>query len=195
MSTTAHNLRTLSRLASECIALAPQIEAAANLIADSLQAGGKVLACGNGGSAADAQHFVAELVGRFKHERKPLPAISLSSDPSVVTCIGNDYGYADVFARQVRGLGKRGDVLLAITTSGRSHNVLGALVSAGTLGMRGVVLMGAPRGGGDSAELFPHKTCIQVPSTDTARIQELHTAILHSMCEIIEQRFVTKETP
>jgi CMP-N,N'-diacetyllegionaminic acid synthase len=158
-------------------------------LAESVSAGGKLLACGNGGSAADAQHFVAELVGRLKLERAPLPAISLSSDPSVVTCLANDYGYDEVFARQVRAFGRPGDVLLAISTSGKSPNVLNAARAARELAMPVVSLIGEK--GDPLAALSDY--CIRIPTTNTQCIQELHMAVLHVLCGAIDDRILEKK--
>jgi CMP-N,N'-diacetyllegionaminic acid synthase len=155
-------------------------------LAECVTGGGKVLACGNGGSAADAQHFVAELVGRLKIERAPLPAISLSSDPSVVTCLANDYGYDELFARQVRAFGRPGDVLVAISTSGKSPNVLKAAHAARELGVRVVSLIGEK---GDALAALSDY-CIRIPTTTTQTIQELHMAVLHVLCAAIDDRIV-----
>jgi D-sedoheptulose 7-phosphate isomerase len=180
-------LMTLSQLASTVAdTLEGHIEQAGKLVADCLLTGNKVLACGNGGSAADAQHFVAELVGRMSRERRALAAVSLSTDPSVVTALGNDYGYERVFARQVEGLGQRGDLLLAISTSGRSANVLRAIEAARQRGLRTIALVGAS---GDSL-LADCDVCIHMPSPDTQRVQELHTAVLHAICDYVEQQLV-----
>ena len=174
----------LGRLAVRLTDLEPDIEAAADTIAGSLLQGGRVLACGNGGSAADAQHFVAELVGRLRNERRPWPASTLSADSSVVTAIANDYGYDQVFARQVTGLGAQGDIVLGISTSGRSPNVLAAFEAAKRGGMSTVALLGRNALADDVR--VDHS--IQVPHSDTQRIQEAHTAILHALCSAVEQR-------
>jgi CMP-N,N'-diacetyllegionaminic acid synthase len=158
-------------------------------LAETVANGGKVLACGNGGSAADAQHFVAELVGRLKMERAPLPGISLSSDPSVVTCLANDYGYDEVFARQVRAFGRVGDVLLAISTSGKSPNVLNAARAARELRMPVVSLIGEK---GDALAALSDY-CIRIPTTNTQCIQELHMAVLHVLCGAIDDRILEKK--
>jgi len=178
----------LSRLAANVAeSMEEQINRAARLIGDCLLGGKKVLACGNGGSAADAQHFVAELVGRMCRERRSLPAISLSTDPSVVTALGNDYGYDLVFGRQVEGLGQPEDVLLVLSTSGRSVNVLRAVETASRNGLHTVALLGE---GGDPL-LDDCDVCIHVPSRDTQRVQELHTAVLHVICEYVEERVIS----
>lgn len=177
-------MMSLSRLAALVAeSMEEQVTRSAALVADCLAAGGKVLVSGNGGSAADAQHFVAELIGRMCGERHSLPAISLSSDPSIVTALGNDYGYENVFSRQVEGLGRPGDVLIAISTSGRSPNILNAIRAATIGGMRTVALVGE---GGD-AVLEQCDCCIHIPSKETQRVQELHTAVLHAICEHVER--------
>ncbi len=166
--------------------MSSDIERAARLVTTSLMAGGKVLACGNGGSAADAHHFVAELVGHMSYDRLALPALALSSDPSVMTSLSNDYGYDYVFARQVEAWGRRGDVLVAISTSGRSRNVLHAFERAQQQGMHTIALLGT--GGLD---VFEQSTiCLHVPSSNTQRIQELHTAILHAICAHVEHHLM-----
>jgi len=146
--------------------------------------GNKVLACGNGGSAADAQHFVAELVGRYLEERRALAAVALNTDGSVLTCVSNDYDYERVFARQIEALGRPGDLFLGITTSGRSPNILRALETAGRLGLETAALLG--RDGGPALPLA--RVAIVVPSTETARIQECHGLMIHLLCEALDQR-------
>lgn len=166
--------------------LAPAIERAARLITDSLQNGGKTLSCGNGGSAADAQHFSSELLGRFEAERRSLPAMALTTDASTITAVGNDYGYEQVFARQVGALGNAGDVLLAISTSGNSENVLAAITAAHERQMRIVALSG--RDGGRMAQALSGSDIeLRVPSNRTIRIQEVHLLIIHSICDLIDQ--------
>jgi D-sedoheptulose 7-phosphate isomerase len=154
-----------------------------SLIADSLRKGGKVLAFGNGGSAADAQHFAGELVGRFLRERPGLSALALTTDPSVITALGNDYGFDRVFARQVEAHGRAGDVALAFSTSGNSQNVLLGLSQARAQGLRTVGLTG--RGGGGVARLVDH--LIDVPHSETPRIQEVHGMVVHLLCQAIEE--------
>jgi phosphoheptose isomerase len=162
------------------------IVAAGEMIRTAVTAGHKILLCGNGGSAADAQHIAAELVGRFVVERRPLAAIALTTDTSALTAIGNDYGYEAVFSRQVEALGNAGDVLVAITTSGRSANVIAAIAAARARGMKIIALTGQ-RG----AELVASADGgVAVPSTDTARIQEGHITIGHLLCEIVDASFV-----
>lgn len=156
---------------------------AAALVSGSLRAGGKLLAFGNGGSAADATHIVAELVGRFLVERRALPGLSLSDNASAVTAIANDYGYERVFARQVEAHGVEGDVVLGISTSGRSPNVLEGLAAARELGLSTVGLTGA-NGGPLRAAV---DVCIEVPSAATPRIQEAHTVVAHILCELVER--------
>lgn len=187
---TGEALMELSRLAAELAGGAgAAVERAGELIVRSLAAGGKLLACGNGGSAADAQHFVAELIGRMGPERRSLAAVTLSVDPSAVTAIGNDYGYENVFARQVEGLGREGDVLLAISTSGRSPNVLRAIRAAHARGMSVVALAGRS---GD-ALLEECAVAIHIPSPNTQRVQELHMALLHAICGYIDARVIAGE--
>jgi D-sedoheptulose 7-phosphate isomerase len=167
--------------------LAAPIAAAVELMADSLAAGGKIMACGNGGSAADAQHFAAELLNRFEMERPPLAGIALTTDTSTLTSIANDYRYEDVFAKQVRALGRRGDVLLAISTSGNSPNVIEAMAAAHGAGVNVVALTGK-NGGRMSALLKQDDVHICVPAERTARIQEIHLLTIHCLCDGIDHR-------
>ena len=165
--------------------LADPIARAGTLLAQALQDGGKALACGNGGSAADAQHFAAELVNRFEVERAPLAAVALTTDTSTLTSIANDYDYRQVFAKQVRAIGRSGDVLLAISTSGNSANVLEAIAVAHAIGLRVVALTG--NGGGKTAALLrPEDVHLCVPHKSTARIQEVHLLVLHCLCDAID---------
>ena len=164
-------------------ASAPLLLEVGRRMAESLLAGGRVLAFGNGGSAADAQHFVAELVGRFQRERAGLSAIALTTDPSVVTSVGNDMGFAAVFRRQVEAHGRPGDVALGISTSGRSPNVIEALRAARQRGLLTVGLTG--NGGGELSGLVHH--LIDVPHGDTQRIQEVHAMVLHVLCQVVEE--------
>jgi D-sedoheptulose 7-phosphate isomerase len=157
---------------------------AAAVIGEALAEGRKVLAFGNGGSATDAQHLIAELVGRFEGERRSLPGIALTADSAIVTAIGNDYGYDNVFARQVEGLGQRGDVAVGISTSGRSPNVLAGLVAARAGGLATIALTGRD-GGTIGTEADIH---VNVAERTTARVQEVHRTVLHAMCTLIEQR-------
>jgi D-sedoheptulose 7-phosphate isomerase len=155
----------------------------AQLIVAALGDGGKVLLFGNGGSAADATHLAAEFVGRFRFDRAPLPALSLSDNGSSVSGIGNDYGYEDVFARQVTALGSPGDVAIGISTSGTSANVVAGLDAARAAGLHTVALTGA--GGGDMPAAADR--CLRMPSTDTARVQECYLLVGHLMCELVER--------
>jgi len=165
--------------------LAGPIAAAVEAMCACLRAGGKVLACGNGGSAADAQHFAAELVNRFERERPPLAAVSLAADSSNLTSIANDYGYEQVFDKQVRALGRKGDVLLAISTSGNSPSVVAAMRAARELGLVTVALTG--RGGGKmGAALGAGDVQVCVPHERTMRIQEVHLLVLHCLCDGID---------
>ena len=165
--------------------LAAPIARGIELMAGSLRAGGKILACGNGGSAADAQHFAAELVNRFERERAPLAGLALTADSSALTSIANDYGYELVFAKQLRALGRKGDLLLAISTSGNSANVVAAMRAAREIGMRIVALTG--NGGGRMAtELAAEDVHVCVPHGRTMRIQEVHLLALHCFCDGID---------
>jgi D-sedoheptulose 7-phosphate isomerase len=172
--------------------LAPDIARAATLMTDCLLGNGKILACGNGGSASDAQHFAAEMVGRFERERPELPAISLATDTSILTALANDYDFAQVFSKQVRALGDAGDVLLAISTSGNSGNVVAAVDAAHERGMRIVALTG--KGGGRVGELVtPDDVHLCVPHTVTARIQEVHLLTIHCLCDAIDASLLGDE--
>ena len=165
--------------------LAPPIAEAIDLIFTALSNGNRILACGNGGSAADSQHFAAKLVGRFERERLPLPAIALSTDTSVLTAIGNDYGYHEIFAKQIQALGQAGDVLLAISTSGQSGNVVAAVEAAQERDMRVVALTGN-NGGALSSILTDVDVHICVPHERVSRIQEIHLLIIHCLCDGID---------
>ena len=167
---------------AECVA---DLERAIDLIAGALRDGRKLLLFGNGGSAADAQHIAAEFLGRFLRERKPLPAIALTTDTSALTAIGNDYGFDDVFARQVRALGARGDVAIAISTSGKSPNVLRAVQTARDAGLKVVALTG---GDGGALATAADVTLRVSASTLSARIQETHILVGHVICELVDQR-------
>ena len=162
--------------------LLPRILAAGDEIKSALRSGHKLLTAGNGGSAAEALHLAEELVGRFDKERPSLPAISLCGDPTLLTCIGNDYGYERLFSRQIEGLGRPGDVLVVFTTSGNSPNVIAALHTARARGLKTVALLG--KSGGAAKGLADHE--IIVPSDVTARVQEVHAFILHTWLYIIE---------
>ncbi len=155
------------------------------IVTEALQRGNKVLLCGNGGSAADAQHIAAELTGRFKKERHPLPGIALTTDTSALTAIGNDYGFDQVFSRQVAALAKEGDVVIGISTSGNSLNVIYALETAKEMGCKAIGLSG--KGGGKMEDVCDIN--IIVPSDDTARIQEMHILIGHILCQLVDNEF------
>jgi D-sedoheptulose 7-phosphate isomerase len=150
-----------------------------------LRAGGKIMACGNGGSAADAQHFAAELIGRFERERAELAAIALTTDTSILTAVANDYSYDEIFSKQVRGLGKPGDILLGISTSGNSKNVVKAIEAAKKNGIKIIALTG--NGGGKIANLLDQEDIhLCAPSNRTARIQETHLVLLHGLCDGVD---------
>lgn len=179
-SALAETARLLQRVIDEQI---PAIVEAAEIIVRALKNGNKILIFGNGGSAADAQHMVCELVGRFQRDRTPLPALALTTNSSSLTAIANDYGFDQIFARQVQALARPGDVCLAISTSGTSPNVLKGVRAAQSLGLPAIGLSG--KGGGELATLC--SPCICVPSDCTPRIQEAHIAIIHALCQVIEQ--------
>jgi D-sedoheptulose 7-phosphate isomerase len=158
------------------------VTAAAAAIRDSLRSGGKLLIFGNGGSAADAQHMAAELMGRFERERAALAAVALTTDSSILSAIGNDYGFDGVFARQVEGLGRPGDVALGISTSGGSVNIVAALEAARSRGLTTIALTGRDGGAvGRAADIH-----VNVPDDSTARVQEVHTTLIHALCDLIE---------
>lgn len=167
-------------------ALAPSVVRAGTALAQALGSGRKALACGNGGSAADCQHFAAELVGRFERERAGLPAIALTVDTSALTAIGNDYAFEAVFARQVQALGQPGDVLVAISTSGNSPNVLAAIEAAQQKSLSIIALTG--RDGGAIARRLRATDChLNVAESRTARVQEVHILLLHCLCDLVDQ--------
>lgn len=181
-----------TKLSSTEILAAP-IADAVEMMVSSLMATGKILACGNGGSAADAQHFAAELVGRYERERPELAAIALTVDTSILTAIANDYGFEQIFAKQVRALGQPHDVLLALSTSGNSGNVIEAIRAAHEREMRVIALTG--RGGGRIAELLTERDIhICVPADRTARIQEVHLLTLHCLCDGIDCMLLGTDT-
>ncbi|CAD7287387.1 D-sedoheptulose 7-phosphate isomerase [Campylobacter suis] len=161
------------------------IKKACEIVVDTLKNGGKILICGNGGSAADAQHFAAELTGRYKTERLALPAIALTTDTSALTAIGNDYGYDMVFERQFRALAKKGDLLIGISTSGNSKNVINSLNVAKEFGVRTLGLSG--RDGGNMNEIC--ELNLVMPSSDTPRIQEMHILVIHTLCQAVDNAF------
>lgn len=163
--------QTIARIAALCV--------------ETLRAGKKILTCGNGGSACDAMHLAEELVARYRSDRRPLPALALVADPTVLSCIANDFGWDEVFARQVDAHGSAGDVLIVFTTSGQSENINRALRRARALGITAVGFLG--KGGGAALPLCDH--AVVVASADTARIQEAHTLLLHILCEAAEAAF------
>ena len=163
-------------------------ERAAEVVGQRLVAGGKLLVCGNGGSAADAADFATEFACRFVTDRRPYPALNLTACGSLLTATGNDYGYDEVFARQIRAFGQKGDVLVIITTSGNSTNILSAIAAANITGLHTIALLG--RDGGRARGLAAIE--LIVPGTITARIQEAHKFLLHTLCEIVEARFLLK---
>ncbi len=167
--------------------LPPMIAEAAELISQALVSGKKILACGNGGSAADAQHFAAELIGRFERERPELPAIALTTDTSALTAIGNDYSFNEVFSKQVRALAQEGDILLAISTSGDSANVIKAIEAAHQRDAHIIALTG--KEGGEIARILKGTDVeLRAPAKRTARIQECHILIIHCLCDLIDQQ-------
>lgn len=173
-------------------ALPPSIADASLLMVNALLNDGKILTCGNGGSAGDAQHFSSELLNRFERERPSLPAMALTTDSSTITSIANDYSYNEVFSKQIRALGRPGDVLLAISTSGNSANVIQAIQAAHDREMLVVALTG--RDGGDMASLLlPEDVEIRVPSKITARIQEVHLLVIHCLCDLIDHQLFGSE--
>jgi D-sedoheptulose 7-phosphate isomerase len=177
------NLEEHRELFSRLESIAPAVAAAAALIVEALASGRKLMFCGNGGSAADSQHLASEFTGRFINDRRPLAALALTTDSSALTCIANDYSFDDVFYRQVLGLGREGDCLIAISTSGNSRNVIRAAEAARGGGIRTVGLLG--RDGGKLRALCD--VPIVVPSTSTARVQEAHSFIGHTLCGLVEQ--------
>jgi|TARA_B110000037_G_scaffold3019_1_gene3429 D-sedoheptulose 7-phosphate isomerase len=166
------------------ITISQNIEIAADLIAKSLTSGGTIFWCGNGGSAADSQHIAAEFVGRFKKDRRPLRSIALTTDSSVLTCVANDYSYEEIFSRQLDALGRDGDILVAITTSGKSENIKQALIQAQNMGIKTIGLLG--KKGGECKDYSD--ISLIVPSDITARIQETHILIEHLLCELVEHK-------
>ena len=172
--------------------LAPLIAEAAKAMANSLLNNHKILACGNGGSAADAQHFSAEMLNRFEMERPGLPAIAITTDSSTLTSIANDYQYAEIYSKQVRALGQKDDVLLAISTSGNSHNVIHAIDAAHDINMLVIALTG--KDGGEIRSMLNNNDFeICVPTKSTARIQEVHIMIIHSLCDLIDLQLLGQD--
>lgn len=177
----AETLQTFQALTT----LRPQIDRAGTMMLGALQRGGKLLVCGNGGSAAEAAHFATELVGRYARTRRSLPAIALSSDGSLLSCIGNDFGYDQVFARQVAGLAQPGDLVVALTSSGNSANIVAALHEAKRLGLESIAFLG--RGGGKARGLAT--VDLIVPGNSGAAAQEAHLFLIHHFCERIDEAF------
>jgi len=166
------------------VTIAENIDLSADIIAKSLASGGTIFWCGNGGSAADSQHIAAEFVGRFKKDRRPLRSIALTTDTSILTCVANDYSYEEIFSRQLNALGRDGDVLVAITTSGKSENIKQALIQAKNMKIKTIGLLGKKGG-----ECKDHSDIsLIVPSDITARIQETHILIEHLLCELVEHK-------
>jgi len=174
------SIETKEKLADSCL---EQIEAIATLCITTLRNGGKLIFCGNGGSAADSQHLAAELVVRFKKDRRSLPALSLNTNTSILTAAGNDYGFSTIFSRQLESLAEKKDVLIAITTSGKSQNIIEAVKKARKLGVKTIAFTGK------KGKAFAKQCTLSlvVPETDTARIQEAHACVGHIVCELIEQ--------
>jgi D-sedoheptulose 7-phosphate isomerase len=179
----AHALAEHIDLAARTETLLPQVRATGDLLVETLARGDRVYTLGNGGSAVDAQHFAEELVGRYKRERRPLPAQSLAVDAAALTCIANDYSFDEVFERQVRGFVRPGDVVIAFTTSGRSANVVRGLAAAREAGAT-TVLLGGGEDGGPAAAHADH--ALVVPSSSTARVQEMHVLLLHLLIEQVD---------
>lgn len=179
---TATQIAEHAAIAQRLAGLSGEVQAVGELLCATFARGGFVYTLGNGGSAADAQHLSGELIGRYRRERRPLPAVTLSTDATVMTCIANDYSYADVFARQVRALARPGDVVIGFTTSGKSPNVVSALAAAREAGAVTVLFGGGD--GGPAKELADH--ALLVPSSQTPRIQEMHTLMLHAISELVD---------
>ena len=172
--------KNFSELSSNC---ADDIDAAAQSIVYSIQSGGKVMFCGNGGSAADSQHLAAELIGRYRNDRKALPGLALTTDTSSITAIANDYSYKKIFSRQIEGLGKENDILYAISTSGRSENIIEAINAAKKLNIRTIGITGSD--GGDMSNICD--ILVKVPASMPDRIQEMHIVIGQIICDIVEE--------
>ena len=173
--------------------LAPAIVQAAGKLTEALLSDRKILTCGNGGSAGDAQHFSSELLNRFERERPGLPAMALTTDTSTITSIANDYSYKDIFAKQISALGQQGDVLIAFSTSGSSANILRAVSAVHQRQMTCVALTG--KGGGELMQMMENDDiCLCVPSSSTARIQEVHLIIIHCLCDLIDNQILGSDT-
>ena len=172
--------------------LGPSIEQGSQMMVNALLSEGKILTCGNGGSAGDAQHFSSELLNRFERERPSLPAIALTTDASTITSIANDYSYEEAFSKQIRALGQPGDILLAISTSGNSANVMQAIQAAHDREMHVVALTGRD-GGAMASLLMPEDVEIRVPARSTARIQEVHLLAIHCLCDLIDRQLFGSE--
>jgi len=185
-----NSLEASRQMVEQCLAdqaLQVALVKAVNCCVKALKSGGKLMFAGNGGSAAEAQHFSAEMVGRFLKERKPLASVALSTDTSALTAIGNDYGYDQVFSRQVEALGRSGDVLIVLSTSGRSKNILAAMRAAAALGVATIAFTGRePREMGALADVV-----LNVPSSDTPQIQEGHLILGHLLCGLVETQFTS----
>ena len=188
MSLVTQRMKDHAAVLEATMELIPDIEKAGALFKEALASGHKILFCGNGGSAADSQHLAAEIVGRFQKERRPFPAIALTVDTSILTAVGNDYGFDTVFARQVRALGEKGDVLVGISTSGNSQNIMNATVVARASGLKIIGLTGAK--GGELASVAD--IVVKAPETETYMVQELHLPIYHCWCLMLEDKFFGK---
>jgi len=187
-----HFAESIATIQTSAEAIAESIAAAGRVMSDALLSDGKVLSCGNGGSAASSQHFSSKFLNRFEMERPGLPAMALTTDASTVTSISNDYSYEEIFSKQVRALGKPQDVLLGISTSGNSENVIRAIAAAHERGMKVVALSG--RDGGRMADMFAEGDVeIRVPATRTARIQEVHLVVIHCLCDLIDTTLLGSE--
>ena len=169
-------------LSNLLVELSDEFEVCSKIFSDTLRNGNTIFWCGNGGSASESSHLAVELIGRFKNNRNPLPSISLNSDSTAITCIANDFGYEHIYSRQLDGLAKSGDLLIALSTSGKSENIINVLKTARTKGVTSISLLG--KGGGDAINLSDHS--ITINSDETARIQELHLLIGHTFCEFAE---------
>lgn len=186
----AHFKGHLEAISAMSEQLSSRIEDAARLLCQTLQAGGKILIAGNGGSAADAQHFAAELVGRFLMERRALPALALTTDSSILTAVGNDYGFEQIFSRQVEALAAPGDLVVGISTSGNSENVCRALAAAHNADCRTLALIGG-QGGRLAAQA---ELALLVPASHTPHIQEGHLLLIHLLCDLVERQLFAQES-